>query len=119
MSKNDWVEKNRKINNCGGGGGGLLETVAWRQWRIQRLPDAGIPAWAPKLCAQIKKKLMQNNINYLIISSACTPSQTPFNLKSNVLEIVELKTLSIPVPATQFCLNVSQSIVCKKNRAFT
>ena len=125
MSKNDWVEKNRKINNWGGGDYSELEsieyseTVAWRHWRIQRLPDAGIPAWAPKLCAQIKKKLMQNNINYLIISSACTPSQTPFNLKSNVLEIVELKTLSIPVPATQFCLNVSQSIVCKKNRAFT
>ena len=94
------------------------ETVAWRHWRIQRLPDAGIPAWAPKLCAQIKKKLMQNNINYLIISSACTPSQTPFNLKSNVLEIVELKTLIIPVSATQFCLNVSQSIVCKKKSSF-
>ena len=25
---------------------------------IQRLPDAGIPIWAPKLCAEIKEKLM-------------------------------------------------------------
>ena len=39
------------------------------QCRIQRLPDASIPVWASKLCAQIKEKLMQNNINYLIISS--------------------------------------------------
>ena len=39
------------------------------QWHIQRLPDAGIPVWKAKLCAQIKEKLMQNNINYLIRSS--------------------------------------------------
>ena len=25
-------------------------------WHIQKLPDAGIPVWAPKLCAQIKEK---------------------------------------------------------------
>ena len=39
------------------------------QWRIQSLSDAGIPAWAPKLSAQIKGELMQNNISYLIMSS--------------------------------------------------
>ena len=38
-------------------------------WRVQRLPDIGILVWAPKLCAQIKEKLVQNNVNYLIISS--------------------------------------------------
>ena len=39
------------------------------QWRIQSVSDAGIPAWAPKLSAQIKGELMQNNISYLIMSS--------------------------------------------------
>ena len=39
------------------------------QWHVQRLPDTGIPVRAPKLCAQIKEKMVQNNINYLIISS--------------------------------------------------
>ena len=37
------------------------------QWCIQRLSDVDILVWAPKLCAQIKEKLMQNN-NYIIIS---------------------------------------------------
>ena len=39
------------------------------QWCIQRLSDAGILAWVPKLCAQIKGKVIQNNVTYLIISS--------------------------------------------------
>ena len=39
------------------------------QWCVQRFPDTCILVWAPKLCGQIKEKLVQNNINYLIISS--------------------------------------------------
>ena len=39
----------------------------YMQWRIQRLSDAVIPVWAPKHCAQINEKLMQNNGSYLII----------------------------------------------------
>ena len=39
----------------------------YMQWRIQRLSDAVIPVWAPKQCAQINEKLMQNNGSYLII----------------------------------------------------
>ena len=39
------------------------------QWHVQGLPDTGISVRAPKLCAQIKEKLVQSNINYLIISS--------------------------------------------------
>ena len=64
--------------------------------------------YVPKL-----KKNMQSNINYLIISSTqmCPTPQT-FNL-SNTFKIVELKTLCVPVSATQFCLNVSQSCLYK------
>ena len=29
------------------------------QWRIQRVLDAGIPVWAPKLCAQIIEKCLK------------------------------------------------------------
>ena len=32
-------------------------------WHIQRLSDVSIQVWAPKLWAQIKEKLMQNNIS--------------------------------------------------------
>ena len=39
------------------------------QWCIQRLSDAGIPVWVPKLSAQIKGELMENNISHLIMSS--------------------------------------------------
>ena len=42
----------------------------YMQWRIQRLSDVVIPVWAPKQCAQINEKLMQNNVSYLIISSS-------------------------------------------------
>ena len=68
--------------------------------------------YVPKLKKTVAKQ--HQLFNHIFNANASTPSQTPFNLKSNVLEIVELKTLSIPVPATQFCLNVSQSIVCQK-----
>ena len=44
-------------------------------------------------------------------ANASTPSQT-CNL-TNTLKVVGLKTLCMPVSATQVCLNVSQSIVCK------
>ena len=30
-----------------------------RQWRIQRILDAGIPVWAAKLCAQIIEKCLK------------------------------------------------------------
>ena len=90
------------------------EAVAWKQWRIQRLPDAVYRRlnYVPKLKKTDAKQ--HQLFNHIFNANASTPSQTPFNLKSNVVEIVELKTLSIPVSATQFCLNVSQSIVCKK-----
>ena len=41
-------------------------TMAYRE-----ASRAGILVWAPKLCAEIKEKLMQHNINYLnyLISS--------------------------------------------------
>ena len=49
----------------------IIEHVWWLllkdkmlQWRIQRLLDAGIHVWAPKLGAQIKRELMQNNISH-------------------------------------------------------
>ena len=41
----------------------LTDVTLWGAW------NGCILVWAPKLCAQIKEKLMQNNINYLIISS--------------------------------------------------
>ena len=41
----------------------LTDVMLWRAW------NGCIPVWAPKLCAQIKEKLMQNNINYFIIFS--------------------------------------------------
>ena len=53
-------------------------TDFYMQWRIQRLSDAVIPVWAPKQCAQINEKLMQNNGSYLIISS--TQRSQVFNL---------------------------------------
>ena len=40
------------------------------------------------------------------------PTPQTFNL-SNTFKIVELKTLCVPVSATQFCLNVSQSCLYK------
>ena len=82
------------------------------QWPIKRLPDAGIPVWAPKLCVQIKEKHAKQDqlFNHFFNANASTPSQT-FNL-SNALKIFELKTLCMPVSATLICLNVSQSIVC-------
>lgn len=39
------------------------------QRHTQNLYDAGIPVWPPKLGAQIKGELMQNNITHLIVSS--------------------------------------------------
>ena len=90
--------------------------ISWGfQWCIQWVPDVSLPVWVPKPCAQIRKKLMQNNIDYIFNhifnTNASTPSQT-FNL-SNTLKIVELKTICMPVSPTEVCLNVSQSIVCK------
>ena len=35
-------------------------------WHIQGALDAGILVWAPKLRAQIKTKLIQENVNYLL-----------------------------------------------------
>ena len=29
------------------------------QWRIHRVLDAGIPVWAPRLCAQIIEKCLK------------------------------------------------------------
>ena len=44
-------------------------SITWYyQWHTQSISDAGISVWAPKLGAQIKGELMQNN-SYLIISS--------------------------------------------------
>ena len=77
----------------------------------QRLSDAGIPACAPKLGAQIKGELRQNNVsNHIFNADASARSQTP-NI-SKTLKNVELKTLCMPGSATQVCLNVSQCIVC-------
>ena len=45
------------------------DAVYQHKWRIQKVLDAGIPVWAPKPCAQIKGKLVQNSSSYLIISS--------------------------------------------------
>ena len=81
------------------------------QWHIQRLPDAGILVWAPKLCAQIKEiDAKQHQLFNIFNANASTPS-LKFNL-SNALKIVQLKTLCMPVSATLVCLNLSQSMVC-------
>ena len=56
---------------------------------------AGIPVWAPKLCVQIKGKLMQNNISYLISSMQIRVHVVRY--LSNTLKNVELKTLCMPV----------------------
>ena len=45
--------------------------LTW-QWHIQRLSDASIPVWAPKVEAQIKGELLQNNIGHSIIYSTET-----------------------------------------------
>ena len=81
------------------------------QRHIQRLPDASILVWAPKLCAQIKEiDVKQHQLfNHIFNTNAFTPSLT-FNL-SNALKIIQLKTLCMPVSATLICLNLSQSIV--------
>ena len=72
---------------------------------MQRLSDADIPFWRPKLGAQIKGILMQNKIlfnNILHVASACCRT---FDL-SNTLKNVELKTWSMSVPATPAWFNV-------------
>ena len=71
------------------------ENIAHIQWRIQRLSDTGIPVWAPKLGAQIKGELMQNNISHLIISSSQMRQHVLRHL-SKTLKNVELKTLCMP-----------------------
>ena len=85
--------------------------IKYEQWRIQRLSDADIPVWAPKLGSQIKRELMQNNISHLIISSTRICAHVLRHL-SKTLKNVALKTLCMPGSATQVCLNVSQCIVC-------
>ena len=41
------------------------------QWRIQRVLDAGIPVWVPKLCAQIIEKCLKESflIQALIVKT--------------------------------------------------
>ena len=91
-----------------------LASVIEILWRIQRLSDTGIPAWAPKLGAQIKGELMQNKISLLIISSTQIRQPVLRHL-SKTLQNVELKTLCMLGFAAQVCLNVSQCIVCINN----
>ena len=57
---------------------------------MQWLSDAGTPNRAPKLDAQIKEELMQNNISHLIISSTQMRLHVLGHL-SKTLKNVELK----------------------------
>ena len=54
---------------------------------------------------------MENSISYVIISSTQMRLHVLRHL-SKTLKNVELKTLCMPGPAAQVCLNVSQCIVC-------
>ena len=67
----------------------------------------GCPNYVPKF--KKKTHATQHQLFHIFNANASTPSQT-FNL-INTLKIVKLKTLRMPVSATQVCLNVSQSIV--------
>ena len=53
--------------------------------------DTAIMVWEPKLGAQIKGELMQNNISHLIISSTQMHQQVLRHL-GKILKNVELKT---------------------------
>ena len=82
-----------------------------------RLRNTGLGAQT--MCPNLKKKThaTQHQLFNIFNANASTPSQT-FNL-INTLKIVKLKTLRMPVSATQVCLNVSQSIVCiNKSRLY-
>ena len=81
------------------------------QRRIQSLSDADIRVWTPKLGAQLKGELMQNNINHLVISSTRMRLPVLRDL-SKTLKNVELKTLCMTGSSTQVCLNVKHCVVC-------
>ena len=49
--------------------------------RLKTLSNVSIPVYAPKLYAQIKGKLTQKNVSYLIISS------TQMHREMNILDI--------------------------------
>ena len=40
----------------------LIHYCSMNQWCIQRVFDAGIPVWLPKLCAQINEKELRKNL---------------------------------------------------------
>ena len=63
-------------------------------YRIQNLSDASIRVWAPKLGAQIKRELMQNNVSHLMISSTQMGQHVLRHL--TYVKNVELKTLCKP-----------------------
>ena len=87
--------------------------IDYISWCVQRLPDTGILIWAPKICAQIKEKLVQNNIHYLIVllMSMCLQLRH----LSISLKIIELKRLCMPVSAslfkciTEYCFCINKS----------
>ena len=80
---------------------------------IQRLSNASTLVWMPKLGAQVKGELMQNNISHLIISSMQIHLYILRHL-TKMLRNIQLKTLCMPGCATRVCFNLSQFIICNK-----
>ena len=78
-----------------------------------RISDAGIPVWATKLYAKIKRKLGQNNISlfsFIFQANVSTHYQT-FRL-NNTLKSTDLRILCMTPSTTLGYLNVLQYINC-------
>ena len=69
--------------------------------------------WAPKLFAQIKGKLMQNNIGYLIISFTQICLHVARHLSGTEKCWIKDLTYDMPVSATVACLNISRYCLFK------